>query len=119
MSAAVSTLLRAGAADPSVFEASSTHMALAHAIGAKLMELLLKPIGEHGIDDSVAVLSIAELGVDSLIAIEVRNWWKQALGVKISMLDLLSSETIGELGKKAAKLLLAKHGGDRRVLDPA
>ncbi|KAI0115438.1 hypothetical protein GGR51DRAFT_546261 [Nemania sp. FL0031] len=33
--------------------------------------------------------SVAELGVDSLIATELRNWFMQALGARISMLDLL------------------------------
>ncbi|KAL8780233.1 MAG: hypothetical protein Q9213_006555 [Squamulea squamosa] len=35
------------------------------------------------------VKSVAELGVDSLIAAELRNWFHQALGTNISMLDLL------------------------------
>ncbi|KAI1146902.1 hypothetical protein F4825DRAFT_456023 [Nemania diffusa] len=33
--------------------------------------------------------SVAELGVDSLIAAELRSWFVQALGARISMLDLL------------------------------
>ena len=33
--------------------------------------------------------SVAELGVDSLIAAELRSWFLQALGTSISMLDLL------------------------------
>lgn len=33
--------------------------------------------------------SVADLGVDSLIAAELRNWFQQALGTTISMLDLL------------------------------
>ena len=33
--------------------------------------------------------SVADLGVDSLIAAELRNWYHQALGTNISMLDLL------------------------------
>lgn len=33
--------------------------------------------------------SVADLGVDSLIAAELRNWFLQALGASISMLDLL------------------------------
>ena len=33
--------------------------------------------------------SVADLGVDSLIAAELRNWFVQALGTNISMLDLL------------------------------
>ncbi|KAK7696986.1 putative secondary metabolism biosynthetic enzyme [Diaporthe eres] len=33
--------------------------------------------------------SVADLGVDSLIAAELRSWFLQALGADISMLDLL------------------------------
>jgi NAD(P)-dependent dehydrogenase (short-subunit alcohol dehydrogenase family)/acyl carrier protein len=37
--------------------------------------------------------SVADLGVDSLIAAELRNWFLQALGYNISMLDLLDPTT--------------------------
>ncbi|KAK1595301.1 beta-ketoacyl synthase domain-containing protein [Colletotrichum navitas] len=46
--------------------------------------------------------SIADLGVDSLIAAELRNWFLQALGANISMLDLLDP-AVG-ISKRAADI---------------
>ncbi|CRG92723.1 Lovastatin nonaketide synthase [Talaromyces islandicus] len=43
-------------------------------------------VDSEGIDP---IKSVAELGVDSLIAAELRNWFLQALGKNITMLDLL------------------------------
>ena len=43
-------------------------------------------VDAEGIDPAK---SVADLGVDSLIASELRNWFHQALGTNISMLDLL------------------------------
>lgn len=46
--------------------------------------------------------SVADLGVDSLIAAELRNWFLQALGANISMLDLLDP-SVG-ISKRAADI---------------
>ncbi|KAI0861658.1 KR domain-containing protein [Xylaria cubensis] len=37
--------------------------------------------------------SVAKYGVDSLIAAEIRNWFKNVLGVDINMLQMLSTQT--------------------------
>ena len=54
--------------------------------------------------------SVADQGVDSLIAAELRNWFLQALGTNISMLDLLDpSVGISTLaGKITDEVLAAK-----------
>jgi NADPH:quinone reductase-like Zn-dependent oxidoreductase/NAD(P)-dependent dehydrogenase (short-subunit alcohol dehydrogenase family)/acyl carrier protein len=54
--------------------------AITHAVAEMLF------VDAEGIDP---VKSVADLGVDSLIAAELRNWFHQALGKNISMLDLL------------------------------
>jgi NADPH:quinone reductase-like Zn-dependent oxidoreductase/NADP-dependent 3-hydroxy acid dehydrogenase YdfG len=55
-------------------------------------------ISAEGIDSSK---SVADQGVDSLIAAELRNWFSQALRTNISMLDLLDpSVSIGTLAGK-------------------
>lgn len=61
---------------------------------------------EEDIDLSV---SLAALGVDSLIAIEIRNWLHQNLGIQISVLEMLGAAgSIGQLGKLAAERLEEK-----------
>ena len=50
------------------------------------------------------------IGVDSLMAIELRKWWKQAFGLEISVLEMMGLGTIKELGKVAAQRLKVKLG---------
>ena len=67
---------------------------------------------ENDIDLS---LTLAAVGVDSLVAIEVRNWWKQTLGVNISILELMNGGSIEQLGEMALKRLKEKYMGKEVV----
>ncbi|KAF2259662.1 putative polyketide synthase [Lojkania enalia] len=62
-----------------------------------------------GSDDVDLSLPIAAAGVDSLVAIEIRNWWKTNLGTDISVLELLGGGSIEKLGAIAAQRLKAKY----------
>ncbi|PLB55540.1 putative polyketide synthase [Aspergillus steynii IBT 23096] len=53
--------------------------------------------------------TLSDIGVDSLVAIEVRNWWRQNLGVDVSVLELMNGGTIEALGGLAAKRLQQKY----------
>ncbi|KAM0343561.1 hypothetical protein ACHAPU_008456 [Fusarium lateritium] len=54
--------------------------------------------------------SLSAMGADSLVAIEIRNWWKQALGVEISVLELSDkTNTMAHLGALAVERLKAKY----------
>ena len=48
-------------------------------------------------------LTLSAAGVDSLVAIELRNWWKQSLGADVSVLELMNGGSIHRLGEMAAK----------------
>ncbi|KAL8793204.1 MAG: hypothetical protein Q9195_004234 [Heterodermia aff. obscurata] len=50
-------------------------------------------------------LTLSAAGVDSLVAIELRNWWKQNLGADVSVLELMDGGSIYRLGEMAAKRL--------------
>lgn len=71
-------------------------------IGKQLMSLLLKS-DEEDIDIS---LPVSQLGLDSLVGIEMRNWWRQAFGFDVSVLQLLGLGTLEGLGKQAVEGLL-------------
>ncbi|MCX6050466.1 MAG: beta-ketoacyl synthase N-terminal-like domain-containing protein, partial [Chloroflexi bacterium] len=43
------------------------------------------------------VCPLLELGLDSLMGVELRNWVKQALNIELSMVDFLSGPSIDEL----------------------
>lgn len=54
-------------------------------------------------------LSLIQLGVDSLVSIEIRNWWRRTLGVSISTLEFMGAGSITNLGKLAAKAIKEAH----------
>ncbi|KAI9037690.1 type I polyketide synthase [Aspergillus affinis] len=51
-------------------------------------------------------LGLAELGVDSLIAIELQTWWIQNFAAHVTILELTTSDSIIELGKLARSRML-------------
>ena len=46
---------------------------------------------------------------DSLVAIEIRNWWRQGLGLEISILEIMNAESIEQLGKVALEGLKLRY----------
>ena len=53
------------------------------------------------------------MGADSLVAIEIRNWWKQTLGIEITVLELADkSNTLELLGALAVERLKKKFLGE-------
>ncbi|KAI1483952.1 polyketide synthase dehydratase-domain-containing protein [Daldinia eschscholtzii] len=76
---------------------------LGHEIGKKVFSLMLK--SEDDLDIS---LTLAQIGLDSLMAIELRRWWKQVLGLQISVLEIMASGTLEAMGGVAAKGLKDK-----------
>lgn len=95
-------------ADPSKLEDQASSGLLARAIGVRVFKFLMK-------DDQDIELSqnLAAIGVDSLVAIELRNWWKQSFGVEVSVLELMNSGSLKQLGELAVGRLGAKYGAKK------
>ncbi|KAL8952154.1 MAG: hypothetical protein Q9222_001931 [Ikaeria aurantiellina] len=88
--------------DPdNILRAPETVDYIALEIGKQLMNLLLRP--EDELDVS---LPLAQLGLDSLVSIELRTWWRQVFGTDISVLQLLGLGTLEELAKFVVEQLL-------------
>lgn len=79
---------------------------LASEIGKKLFALILKPEEEPNIK-----LGLSEVGLDSMVAAEMRAWWKMEFGLSISVLEMLGTGTLSALGEKAAKGLAEMYEG--------
>ena len=94
----IKAFLSSARADPAVLKMPEAADTLAHAIGIKVLSLLSKP--ENELDTSVG---LAELGMDSLVSVEMRSWWKQTFGLDISTLEMLGMGTLEVLGKHAAE----------------
>jgi len=90
--------LSRAAQDPELLSQQENIDYLATEIGCKIFAFMMKD--EAGID---ITLSVAHIGMDSLMAIELRRWWKQNFGLDISVLEIMGSGTLQQLGKRAAE----------------
>ncbi|KAL8910610.1 MAG: hypothetical protein Q9171_004104 [Xanthocarpia ochracea] len=95
------TFLAKAKNDPDTLRQPETVSYFSLEIGKQLMNLLLRS------DDELDVtLPLAQLGLDSLVSIEMRTWWRQTFGTDISVLQLLGLGTLEGLGKHAVEQLL-------------
>ncbi|GAW25636.1 putative polyketide synthase [Rosellinia necatrix] len=90
------------ATDPSALKSVEAGHLLSVEIGKKLADMLLKSQDEALETDA----SLASLGMDSLVAAELRAWWRQVFRFDISVREMLGMGTLSALGKLAAEGLL-------------
>lgn len=90
---------------PDLFTKPETATRLAHEIYRKLSSLLLKKEEEPNLG-----LSLSELGLDSLLAVELRAWFKHVFAIEVSVLEMLAMGTLEVLGKKIAERLADMYG---------
>ena len=74
---------------------------LAKEIGKTLYGFMMKHADNMDLD-----LTLASLGLDSLVGIELRNWCRQQLGLEVSILEIMQS-TLRDMGKRAVDSLIA------------
>ncbi|KAF7861910.1 hypothetical protein EAF04_007791 [Stromatinia cepivora] len=82
---------------PGILKESSTVIFLAQEIGKTLFSFMMLPAAELDIHQPLKVL-----GVDSLVAIELRNWWRQRIGVELTVLEIMGAASIESLEKIAS-----------------
>lgn len=73
-------------------------------IGSKVYEYLMMP--DEKID---ANLVLADMGLDSLLSVELVRWFQRGFGVRMGVLEIVGSRTLGRLARLTAKKLLQKH----------
>ena len=91
------------AADASILDSEESITYIATEIGKTLFGFLMRDVNSLDVRESFSVL-----GVDSLVSIELRNWFKQRLGCEITVLDILGSSSILALGEHTALLLKSR-----------
>ncbi|KAK2048031.1 putative polyketide synthase [Colletotrichum somersetense] len=94
--------LAAVAEDPGRLDQPDAAEFLAGQIRDRMATFLMRRDDEKPLDLG---LTLSAAGVDSLVAIELRNWWKQNLGADVSVLELMNGGSIQRLGELAAKRL--------------
>jgi acyl carrier protein len=81
----------------SILEKEESIEFLACEIGNKINEFLLRP--GSSIDTT---LRLADLGLDSLTAIELRRWFRQAFGLQVSVLEMMGAVSLKQLAETVA-----------------
>ncbi|ROW06904.1 hypothetical protein VMCG_04176 [Cytospora schulzeri] len=92
--------------DPSKLGDKASADTIARELGNCVSNFLMK-----GDEEIELTSTLSAVGVDSLVAIEVRNWWRQNLGIEVSVLELMSGGTIAQLGELATKRLMERFTG--------
>jgi aryl carrier-like protein len=77
---------------------------LAFETGQKINDFLLRPDAEVNVS-----LTLSQIGLDSLTAIELRRWFRQAFGLQISVLEIMGSGSLKHLGEIMAGKLSENH----------
>ena len=95
------TYLTSAKADPSILKTAEASNLFAIEIRRKVFDLLLKPE-----EDLNTAWTLVDLGLDSLVALELRAWWKQVFSFDISVLEMLGMGSLDALGKHVAESLL-------------
>ncbi|KAI1118030.1 hypothetical protein F5Y14DRAFT_447438 [Nemania sp. NC0429] len=95
----VKTLLGNARQDPAVLKEPEAAHTLACAIGLKVLSLLFRPEGDL---EAVIKTGLSDIGMDSLVAMELRSWWKQTFSLDVKVLDMLRMGNLEVLGKYAA-----------------
>ncbi|KAI2627830.1 hypothetical protein GGR54DRAFT_636951 [Hypoxylon sp. NC1633] len=101
------------ATDPGCLDTEASADFLAREVGRTILGFMLKDIGD---DESASLdvnLSLKDLGVDSLVGIELRNWFRQSLGLEVTVIQLMESPSLLALGARVAQML------KERVMGPS
>ncbi|KAJ5424596.1 Acyl transferase/acyl hydrolase/lysophospholipase [Penicillium cf. griseofulvum] len=106
---ALKTLLAQIQADFSLTEQKETEVALMKELGRFISHNLTGQTQDQGPDPANDTEAMAGMAVDSLMAIEVRNWLRRSLGVEIPTVEINRAGTLGGLVKVVLKGLGDKH----------
>ncbi|GKT44344.1 highly reducing polyketide synthase gloL [Colletotrichum spaethianum] len=93
--------------DISVLEDDSELSFLARHIALKILDMTLKP-ADTPVDPNTSTLS--QMGIDSLMAVELRRWFRSAFGLQISALELMQAGTMMQVARTIAGKIKDKYG---------
>jgi NAD(P)-dependent dehydrogenase (short-subunit alcohol dehydrogenase family)/aryl carrier-like protein len=93
------------AADNTVFESGAGLQVLRTSIVRMFCSLLSIP--EEDFDPS---RSVSSLGVDSLVKIEIRRWWRRHMGLDISIFDITNAPSVNHLIDVSLQALAVRFG---------
>ena len=105
---ALATLLVSSRSDHSLLAQPQAHHIIADAIGRQVRRQRLRD-EEEEIDVG---MGLAQMGVDSLVAVELRRWIRIKIGVDISVVEMVAGRTLEEVGALVAAKIAGDDGRD-------
>ncbi|OLN94032.1 Lovastatin diketide synthase LovF 6 [Colletotrichum chlorophyti] len=81
---------------------------LAREIARRVLTSLMIADEDGSKADASRSMPLSSFGMDSLMTIEIRNWWRSAFGVDVNLLQLTSAPSFEHLGKLAARQMKEK-----------
>lgn len=106
-------LISSAKEEPSLLKSPETAGTLAMEIGKKLCDLLLQPY-----DDSNLKLPLGDLGLDSLVALELRVWWKQVFAFDVTSLGNVGHGIASRARSACSRLNVGEVVNDDRCMSP-
>ncbi|KAI9657994.1 MAG: Type I Iterative PKS [Bathelium mastoideum] len=100
------------ARNPNVLDSDEAATFLATEIGKTVFGFMMRDEDTLNLQHSPNALA-----VDSLVSIELRNWFKSRLGFEITVLEILGANSILELGRHSAAMLKKKVAPDSEQRD--
>ncbi|VUC25932.1 unnamed protein product [Clonostachys rosea] len=100
---ALRSLLAEADGNPDLLKEAEFVTSLATQIGTTLFNFMMKPLDELDL-----AVPLANFGIDSLVGIELRSWFRQRLSLDVSVLEIMNSESLISLAEFVANGLLAK-----------
>jgi hypothetical protein len=97
-------LLRDITSNMTLLKSAETAAILSREIGKTLLGFMMRSTDEL---DLTAPLST--IGIDSLISIELRNWIRRRLGAEVTVLEIVRSESLNQLGETVQSKLAEKY----------
>ncbi|KAH6658527.1 KR domain-containing protein [Truncatella angustata] len=114
-SSELASFISSAIGNPAILARSDAPVFVAVQIAKQLLRLLMKPVED---DTEIDVSrSLQEMEFDSLVAVEMRSWWKSTFGFDISVLEMLGAGSMRALGDKAVEGLKKRFGEPDAVND--
>ncbi|WYZ43619.1 hypothetical protein EsH8_VII_000055 [Colletotrichum jinshuiense] len=101
---ALTQLLREIGSNMTLLQSAETARLLARELRNTLLGFMMRSEDELDLDGS-----LASIGIDSLISIELRNWIRRRLGAEVTVLEIVRAASLKELGETVQKKLVEKY----------
>ncbi|RAH72474.1 putative polyketide synthase [Aspergillus aculeatinus CBS 121060] len=91
--------------DPSILYDPDTENQFTYELGKMIATHMSYP-------EDMELEELAAIAIDSLMAIEIRSWFRRHVKVEISLLEIANAGTVGGLSKATMKILRAKYASE-------